>query len=112
MEKIEYVEKKTLENRWSSSDEDEAPENFVVATKKLLSYFDGFQTSGCDNNHLYCAIENGKKVFLERSVWCASGNYSAEGTSERIVSLEKGIEIIMKQDPEIIGKLFKGKEEE
>lgn len=70
----------------------------LVATKSFLNFYDNQSQFGEDYVSIFPAVNNGKRCFVRRGVWCPSEGYSASGTYEEIISYEDGCKLLIEYD--------------
>lgn len=92
-----FTEKKELATRGPVSQEPPraAPKGLLVG-RKVCQFDDSPQYAGYDEVSIYPAFRGGERCWLVRRAWCPDVGYIAEGINEEIVSLEEGIELVVK----------------
>lgn len=97
---LTYVEVRALARRTAI---EPAPEQGVqgillVATEAALHYSANQSHYGADSVDLYPAVYRGDRCWLRRAEWQATGEYSAYGTSETILSFEDGVKLFLERE--------------
>lgn len=94
---MQYEEKRTLLCRGAV---DQLPEEKVngilLVGKTICQYESNHSHYGNDVTSLAPAFQNGDRGFLIKNSWCPAPGYCAEGTEEHFISLQEGIEILIK----------------
>lgn len=89
----------TLANRGPVSQEEPSPsdQKLLVGETAICKWEDSHTEYGRDFCQLYPAVYGGEKAWLERRVWDPAYGYSASGESERILSFETGVQLLLEK---------------